>query len=74
MQAGRDMVFKAKDAAGLNVLEPSEADGTMDRWEEIKNVFGYDAEDDADNWWVQWGILAMHAKGYNVQVQDMFSS
>lgn len=74
MQAGRDMVFKSKDAAGLNVLEPSEADGTMDRWEEIKNVFGYDAEDDADNWWVQWGILAMHAKGYNVQVQEMFSS
>jgi salicylate hydroxylase len=68
MQAGRDMRFQAKDAKGLNCLEPSEEDGTMDMWEEIKYVFGYDAEDEADNWWVQWGLLAMRAKGADMRI------
>jgi len=67
MQAGRDMRFQAKDAKGQNCLEPSEEDGTMDMWEEIKYVFGYDAEDEADNWWVQWGLLAMRAKGADMR-------
>jgi hypothetical protein len=67
MKEGRDWFFQSKDARGLNVLEPSEEDGTLDRWEEMKFVFGYDAEDDADNWWVQWGLLAMCAKGINMK-------
>jgi salicylate hydroxylase len=25
-------------------------------------LFGYDAEDEADNWWVQWGLLQERAK------------
>ncbi|KAK0209422.1 hypothetical protein IW262DRAFT_1324051 [Armillaria fumosa] len=29
---------------------------------QIEKVFAYDAEDDADNWWVTWGILNIRAR------------
>jgi salicylate hydroxylase len=25
----------------------------------VKEVFGYDAEDEADDWWVDWGSLKL---------------
>ena len=26
-------------------------------WEEFRDAFGYDAFDEADTWWVEWGVL-----------------
>ena len=40
---------------GANVLE---AGGEMSGpWEEIRTIFGYGCEDEADDWWVQWGVM-----------------
>jgi len=33
-----------------------------EKWEQLKDLWGYDAEDEADNWWVQWGVLRERAK------------
>jgi salicylate hydroxylase len=69
-QMGRDMMLKQKDAAGLNVLTPDDDDESTiasERWEQVKFMFGYDCEDEADNWWVQWGLLAMRAKGFDMR-------
>jgi salicylate hydroxylase len=74
-QAGRDMMLRAKDAAGLNDLTPDEDDESdinSERWEQVKYMFGYDAEDEADNWWVQWGLLAMRAKGFDLRADVNF--
>lgn len=26
-------------------------------WEELKDVFGYNAFEEADTWWVEWGVM-----------------
>jgi salicylate hydroxylase len=75
-QAGRDIMLQAKDAAGLDVLTPDEDDESdinSERWEHVKFQFGYDAEDEADNWWVQWGMLAMRAKGTDMPTDLSYS-
>lgn len=34
-------------------------------FDENREIFGYDAEDAADNWWVQVGLLAERARGHD---------
>jgi salicylate hydroxylase len=66
VQQYRDKIMRAKRDAGLDVLD---AGGDMEeapQWAEIKEVFGYDAEDDADNWWMEWGVLRERAKGMDL--------
>ncbi|KAI1794869.1 FAD/NAD(P)-binding domain-containing protein [Ganoderma leucocontextum] len=59
MAAARDEGMRAKAAAGKNVLE---GDGDAESiWEEYRVIFGYDCEDEADDWWVQWGMLRERA-------------
>jgi salicylate hydroxylase len=64
-QEGRDQALRAKRDAGIGVLEgPTDSDENP--WEEHKDVFGYDAEDTADSWWVEWGALRERARGVQV--------
>jgi salicylate hydroxylase len=37
-------------------------------WEEFRGTFGYEAYDAADDWWVDWGIMAHRLTGTNVMV------
>ncbi|KAK7042180.1 FAD-binding-3 domain-containing protein [Favolaschia claudopus] len=51
MQVERDIGIRARQAAGQNVLE-----GDMQQMmEDFRMVFGYEATDDADEWWMTWG-------------------
>jgi hypothetical protein len=66
------MVLRQQDAAGQNVLTPDENDvssAASERWDKIRFLFGYDCKDEADNWWVQWGLLAMRAKGVDLRME-----
>ena len=57
----RDAGMRALGEQGVNVLEAGgEASGL---WDEIREIFGYDCEDEADDWWVQWGLLRERAIG-----------
>ncbi|KAI0693444.1 FAD/NAD-P-binding domain-containing protein [Cerioporus squamosus] len=59
--AARDEAMRGKAAKGKNVLEgEGSAEGV---WDEYRVVFGYDCEDEADDWWVQWGMLRERANG-----------
>jgi salicylate hydroxylase len=62
IQQMRDQSMRDKQRAGKNVLE-GEGGDIAEQWEEIKLTFGYDAEDEADNWWVKWGLLRERARG-----------
>ncbi|KAH0585628.1 hypothetical protein H2248_008849 [Termitomyces sp. 'cryptogamus'] len=62
-QEGRDNHFRSKRDRGLNVLDAESAEEECPQWTEIKEVFGYDAEDEADNWWQEWGLLRERAAG-----------
>ncbi|KAI0667924.1 FAD/NAD-P-binding domain-containing protein [Trametes maxima] len=58
----RDAAMKAKSTQGGNVLEGAGGDEVVNgMWEEIRTIFGYDCEDEADDWWVQWGLLRERA-------------
>ncbi|KAG6885635.1 hypothetical protein C0993_012053 [Termitomyces sp. T159_Od127] len=62
-QEGRDNHFRGRRDRGLNVLDAESAEEETPQWVEIKEVFGYDAEDEADNWWQEWGLLRERAAG-----------
>lgn len=61
-QEARDNGMRAKYRAGKNVLEGDDTGGGEgEQWVTIRTIFGYDCEDAADNWWVQWGLLRARA-------------
>ncbi|KAG6876409.1 hypothetical protein C0992_013070 [Termitomyces sp. T32_za158] len=62
-QEGRDNHFRGRRDRGLNVLDAESPAEETPQWTEIKEVFGYDAEDEADNWWQEWGLLRERAAG-----------
>jgi len=50
-QAGRDASMRARHAAGRNVL-----DGDLEQMlDDYRMMYGYEAADDADEWWMTWG-------------------
>ena len=66
--AQRDAAMKARAAQGGNVLDAGDGaeDGSAEAsaaWDEYRVIFGYDCEDEADDWWVQWGVLRERARG-----------
>lgn len=61
MQATRDNGMRDKTAAGQGVFDGGDGEITS-RWQEIETVFGYDCEDAADDWWVEWGLLRERAR------------
>ncbi|KAH9928180.1 FAD/NAD-P-binding domain-containing protein [Fomitopsis serialis] len=71
-QEKRDNGMRAKYRAGKNVLEGDDTGGGEgEQWVTIRTIFGYDCEDEADNWWFQWGLLRARANsdGQNRQSQ-----
>lgn len=65
-QQMRDDTMRAKRDAGLGALEATDDLGESPEWEQIKEVFAYDAEDEADNWWHKWGLLRERAQGKDI--------
>ena len=56
-------------------LDWTEADEgyLREQWEEFREVFGYDAYEDAETWWVEWGMLMDKADG-RAQTPNIFMS
>ncbi|KAF8872574.1 hypothetical protein BD779DRAFT_331964 [Infundibulicybe gibba] len=67
VQEYRDSSMRAKRDAGLSPLSASDELEETPEWSQMKEVFGYDAEDEADNWWIQWGLLRERAKGTDLE-------
>ncbi|KZT63264.1 FAD/NAD(P)-binding domain-containing protein [Daedalea quercina L-15889] len=60
-QEVRDASMLTNYREGRNVLEGGEAAGEIEQWAQIRMIYGYDCEDEADDWWVQWGLLRARA-------------
>ncbi|KAF7323524.1 FAD-binding-3 domain-containing protein [Mycena kentingensis (nom. inval.)] len=56
IQEGRDATIRANDAAGRNGME-GDLQQMMD---DFVFAYGYDADDDADEWWINWGRMRQH--------------
>ena len=69
----RDEHFKTRRDMKVSPLEDDSVDASA-VWESIKETWCYDAEDEADNWWVGWGMLRLRSQqtelefGIEVQV------
>jgi len=59
-QQGRDEAFRQKSSQGLSPI-CGECKASSDIWNGVKDLLGYDAEDEGEDWWVQWGILRERA-------------
>ncbi|KAJ6520799.1 hypothetical protein DFH09DRAFT_1193753 [Mycena vulgaris] len=54
MQVQRDAGMRASHAMGRNVMDAPDSD-LQDMQDDMLMVFGYEPEDDADEWWMTWG-------------------
>ncbi|KAJ7766973.1 hypothetical protein DFH07DRAFT_938604 [Mycena maculata] len=69
MRAERDAGMRANHAAGRNAM-----DGDLGQMlEDFRMVFGYDAKDDADEWWINWGRLRDSPSGKGGGETNRFS-
>ncbi|EKM54065.1 uncharacterized protein PHACADRAFT_162446 [Phanerochaete carnosa HHB-10118-sp] len=58
----RYRMMKEKHAAGVEALVGSEPDDVVAaHWEKEKDMYAYDAEDHAAEWWNDWGLLQERA-------------
>lgn len=65
----RDAGMRALAERGVNVLEGGGGEESG-LWDEIRTIFGYDCEDEADDWWVQWGLLRERALGRQAEEEQ----
>jgi salicylate hydroxylase len=76
-QETRDAGLRAKLAAGVQVLQAGGDQEETPEWREVKEIFGYDAEDETDDWWVGWGSLKYRSAEYGsigIQVEQTVSN
>jgi len=54
-------IQQLRDAAMRKSLEPASTEWNdeqlLQQWEEIGEIFGYNASEAAEDWWVKWGTL-----------------
>lgn len=68
-QQERDNIMRERQALGLGVL--GAGGGKLpDQWDQLKELFGYNAEDEADDWWVKWGLLRERAKQRSIELEE----
>lgn len=65
-QEQRDQDMRAKTAQGENVFGGGEA---SEQWDQLRELCCYDAEDEADDWWVKWGLLRERAKQRSLDME-----
>ena len=58
MAEARDRRRRERAEKGIRGLASGQSSEQM--METIESVFGYDPEDEADDWWVRWGALESH--------------
>ncbi|PFH46881.1 hypothetical protein AMATHDRAFT_82406 [Amanita thiersii Skay4041] len=65
----------ARDAALRSSLDFKEAQWNenqlRDQWDEIGDVFGYNARETAEDWWVKWGTLTDSCKTFVQHSPDL---
>jgi salicylate hydroxylase len=59
----RNQEFRLRRDAGLSYVDSdSEWEDSVEE-KEIRDIFAYDANEDADSWWVEWGLLKDRSEG-----------
>ena len=64
----RDRSMRAQMKEGAKDWSGCEDGFLRNAWEEFRDAFAYDAYDDADTWWVEWGVLFERVQGAGARV------
>ena len=64
--------MRAQKAEGAKDWSESEDSFLRTAWEEFRDAFGYDAYDDADTWWVEWGVIFERIQGAGACDKNIF--
>ncbi|KAF9223227.1 FAD/NAD(P)-binding domain-containing protein [Gyrodon lividus] len=70
-QEQRDSAMRARYAEGRGLFETG---APAEQWEQIKELFGYDAEEQADDWWIKWGLLRERAKERSREMDEQMNA
>ncbi|KAI0708158.1 hypothetical protein C8T65DRAFT_650216 [Cerioporus squamosus] len=65
MAEARDRALRERAEKGIEGLASGQTSEQMK--ETIESVFGYDPEDEADNWWVEWGAIQERAERWTIR-------
>lgn len=68
-QEERDNAMRERHARGISVFG-SGGGKLTEQWDQLKELFGYNAEDEADDWWVKWGLLRERAKERSIELVE----
>ena len=70
-QESRDAAL-SKQSSNTNPDEENDVseDYLREQFEEFVNVFGYDAYDDAENWWIEWGTLLERSMSMSAPISN----
>ncbi|KAI0075993.1 FAD/NAD(P)-binding domain-containing protein [Panus rudis PR-1116 ss-1] len=68
-QVRRDEEIRKRHKEGMKQFSGGD-DIPAKVWEEIRSVYAYDCEDEADEWWIQWGLLRERAR----EINDFYSN
>ena len=64
MAEARDRRLRERAEKGIRGLASGQSSEQM--METIESVFGYDPEDEADDWWVEWGVMQERAQHWTI--------
>ena len=64
--AAREGDSRAKAQRGLERLSGAGGAPQEEMAEMIEQVFAYDPEDEADDWWVEWGVMQERAQHWTI--------
>ncbi|KAL5536210.1 hypothetical protein ACEPAF_31 [Sanghuangporus sanghuang] len=70
LSEARDESMRLQMNEGQGDWSASEDSFLTRSWEEFRDAFGYDAFDEADTWWVEWGVLLDRINGSDKSVED----
>ncbi|OCB88634.1 FAD/NAD-binding domain-containing protein [Sanghuangporus baumii] len=70
LSEARDESMRLQMNEGQGDWSASEDSFLTRSWEEFRDAFGYDAFDEADTWWVEWGVLFDRINGSDNSVED----
>ncbi|KAI0779953.1 hypothetical protein C8Q74DRAFT_1367760 [Fomes fomentarius] len=65
-----DRTLRERAEKGIKDLGRRQSHTSEEMVQVIENIFGYDPEDEADDWWVQWGLMQERAAHWTIVDSD----
>ena len=62
-----DRRLREREERGIENLSMTSGQTSEEMIEVVERIFAYDPEDEADDWWVQWGVMQERVARWTIQ-------